>query len=380
MRTGAFNGGRLEKARIYNGYTIKELAEKIECSRQTISAYENGKESNPDFSIITRLSEFLGFPVQFFYEHSLDYKVGSTYFRAQLTTKGRYRKQQVEKMALISAVYSFIGKYINFPKFEPLCCVESKTPEELAEALRVHWKLGDKPIDDIVFVAESKGIIVTKFTSETSTIDACSQMVDIGGDNVFLIGYSDNKQSAARIHFDVAHELGHILMHEFGEDVNCLTKEEFREREMEAHAFAAAFLLPQNSFYRDIINLPFTVPHYTQLKRKWKTSIAAMARRTHGLGVVSYDEYQNMMRILQRRGLRKDEPLDDELTTSSPKLLRSAIQILLNENVFTPREFIDEMSYNHNLTLTSDKIEELLALPKGTLHLEPQTHKLRLLK
>ncbi|MCL2841145.1 MAG: XRE family transcriptional regulator [Defluviitaleaceae bacterium] len=380
MRQGAFNGSRLEKARLYNGYTIKELAEKIECSRQTISGYENGKESNPDFNIINKLSELLDFPVQFFYEHSLDYKIGSTYFRAQLTTKGRYRKQQVEKMALMSAVYSFIGKYINFPKFEPLHFDTAETPEELAMALRSHWGLGEKPIDNIVFMAESKGIVVTKFVSESSTIDACSQMVNVGDDCVFLIGYSDNKQSAARIHFDIAHELGHILMHEFCEDVDALTKDEFRERETEAHAFAAAFLLPKNSFYRDIVNLPFTIPHYTQLKRKWKTSIAAMARRAHGLGVVSYDEYQNMMRTLQRRGLRKDEPLDDELTTSSPKLLRSAIQMLLNENVFTAREFIDEMSYSHNLTLTPNKIEELLNLPKGTLHFEPLSHKLRLLK
>ena len=82
---------------------------------------------------------------------------------------------------------------------------------------------------------------------------------------------------------------------------------------MEAHTFAAAFLLLKNSFYHDIINLPFTVSHNTQLKRKWKTTIAAMARRSHSLGVVSYDDYQNMMRSLQRRGLRKDEPLDDEL-------------------------------------------------------------------
>ena len=48
--------------------------------------------------------------------------------------------------------------------------------------------------------------------------------------------------------------------------------------------------------------------------------------------------------------------------TSPPKLMRSAVQMLLNENVFTPREFIGEMSSSHNLTLTSDRVEELLGL------------------
>ncbi len=40
----------------------------------------------------------------------------------------------------------------------------------------------------------------------------------------YLIAYSNNKTSAARIHFDIAHELGHICLHEWSEDIEELSK------------------------------------------------------------------------------------------------------------------------------------------------------------
>jgi Zn-dependent peptidase ImmA (M78 family) len=169
-------------------------------------------------------------------------------------------------------------------------------------------------------------------------------------------------------------------MHEWSEDVEALTKEEFKERENEAHLFASAFLLPKDSFYFDIKNTVLTIPMYTQLKKKWKVSIAAMARRAYTLGVTSYDEYQNMMRLLQRRGLRRDEPLDDTLITSKPTLLKMAIQILLDEKVFTPKELVDELAYSFNLSLEPSKIEELLGLDEGKLSFKSPHHELRLIK
>ena len=67
----------------------------------------------------------------------------------------------------------------------------------------------------------------------------------------YLIAYSNNKTSAARIHFDIAHELGHICLHEWSEDIEELSKEEFKRREREANDFAAAFLLPEETFRKD---------------------------------------------------------------------------------------------------------------------------------
>ena len=91
---------------------------------------------------------------------------------------------------------------------------------------------------------EQNGIIVTTFATDTDDIDAFSQYIDMNDSDVYIIALSSNKESAARINFDIAHELGHIMLHEWSEDEEVLTREEFKAKEKEANEFAAAFLLP----------------------------------------------------------------------------------------------------------------------------------------
>lgn len=362
-----FNGEQLKKARVYRGYTVGELAELSGYQRQTISMYENGKSTPIDISVIMNLSRVLNFPPQFFTDQSVKLSSGSTYFRALLTTNKKYRNQQEQKMEFVAALYSFIQEYVDFPELnlpEIPCDV---SPEEAAGILRKHWGLGDRPISNLIYTVEENGIIVTSFKTETDDVDAFSKMIEIEGEQRYFIGYSSNKTSAARIHFDVAHELGHICLHGWSEDVESLSKEEFKEREEQAHRFAAAFLLPESTFRRDVIAGPYSLPYYKQLKQKWKVSMAAMIRRAYTLSVISADDYQMLVRTMQRRSIWKNEPLDDVLITSEPSLLRTSVMMLLSEKVFTPKEFVDELSFDFGLSLYSEEIEHLLNLPKNTL-------------
>lgn len=78
----SFNGERLKKARTYRGITVAELAEKINCQRQTVSMYENNKSNPIDDDVIKRIAKELGFPIKFFLENGTQSIIGSTYFRA----------------------------------------------------------------------------------------------------------------------------------------------------------------------------------------------------------------------------------------------------------------------------------------------------------
>jgi hypothetical protein len=82
---------------------------------------------------------------------------------------------------------------------------------------------------------------------------------------------------------------------------------------------------------------------------------------------MTMDEYQALIRIMQRRGQRKEEPLDDVLVTATPALLKTSVLMLLQENVFTPKEFINELSQNYDLSINPSEVEYLLDLPIGTL-------------
>ena len=363
-----FNGSRLKIARLWRNVSINEMADKIGVQRQTISMYEKGKVKNPDILTIQKISKCLDFPVKFFVE-DFNVKVDktTTYFRSLLTTNKKYIEEQESKVEFISIIYEFLKEYLDFTPLDlpviPIGC----EPEEAAVILRSHWDLGGKPIDNLVYTAELHGLVVTDFETNTGEVDAYSHRISSDELQTYLIGYSKNKNTAARIHFDLAHELGHILLHDWNEDLNEIAKEDFKELENQANDFAASFLLPEDEFRADIGNYANKLPFYIELKRRWKVSVAAMVRRSYKLGLINNDEYQRMMRSMQKQGIRKIEPLDDILVTAKPSLLKQSVGILLNQNVFTPNEFIDELSSEYGLTLYAADIEELLGLTKDTL-------------
>ena len=360
-----FNGDRLQKARIYRGLTAAELAEKIGIQRQTLSMYEINR-SQPSDRTIKQLSDVLNFPVGFFSDESYRTK-GTVYFRSLLTTNKRYRSEQIVKMELLSQIYDMLQDYIEFPMFDSEEIPKGLSPDAAARALRTAWGLGNGPIDNIVSIVEQNGILVTTFSTSTDDVDAFSESVMSNHAATFLIAYSNNKTSAARIHFDIAHELGHIYLHEWSDDIEDITKEEFKERERQANEFAAEFLLPQDSFGMDASRGPATLVYYKQLKRKWKVSIAAMIRRSRDLGIINSDTYQMLVRTMQRRGQRKEEPLDDVLLTAGPSLLKTSVVMLLQEEVFTPEEFMQELASEYHLCIYPEDVEFLLDLPANTL-------------
>ena len=361
-----FNGERLKKARIYRGLTVAELAERVDQHRQTLSMYEIGK-SQPSSSLAEALARTLSFPKQFFYENPTPLSSGTVYFRSLLTTNKKYRSEQMVKMDFLCRVYAFLQEYIEFPDYIIPDLPANISPIEAAAKLRETWGIGNQPIDNMVSLVEQHGILVTTFHTSTDDVDAFSKPILIDGETTFLVAYSSNKTSAARIHFDIAHELGHICLHEWSEDIDELSKEEFKKREKQAHDFAAAFLLPAETFGADARANPTSLLYYKQLKRKWKVSIAAMIRRAKELEIISPESYAMLICQMQKRGQRREEPLDDVLITASPALLKTSVMMLLQEQVFTAEEFMAELAKEQELSIYASEVEYLLDLPNGTL-------------
>jgi Predicted Zn peptidase len=363
-----FNGERLRIARLWRDISANDLADNIGVKRQTISMYENGKLVNPDIATIQNISQALNFPLKFFVEDfAVKMEKSTTYFRSLLTTNKKYRSEQESKVDCISVIYAMLNEYLDFEPLDLPDVPENAKPEEAAYILRKYWELGNKPIENLSYVAESHGIVVTDFETSSGDVDAFSHKINGGNASTYLIGYSKNKNTAARVHFDIAHELGHILLHDWNENIEEMSREDFKELEIQANDFAAAFLLPEDEFVADVGNYASKLQYYVELKRRWKVSIAAMIRRSYKLGLITSEEYQRMMRNMQKQGIRKVEPLDDILITAKPSLLKQAVNLLLSQKVFTANEFLDEISSEYGLTLFSRDIEKLLGLDKDTL-------------
>lgn len=361
-----FNGDRLKAARIYRGRTISDLANEVGVSKQAISQFEKGK-ANPSFETLFGLINVLGFPREYFYEEDKDeIKVGNTYFRALLTTNKKDRLAQIEKIKLLAKIYKFLDGYIEFPKLNiPRFEQGLSNIELIAKKVREYWELGDKPISNMVRLLEKNGLIVSAFSTEGNVIDAFSQQQLINEEEHYFIVVGDDKKSAARRQFSTAHELGHVILHDWSYDMNEISREDFRKMEKEANQFAAEFLLPREAFIKDLIYAN-KLEFYKELKKKWKVSMSAMIMRAYQLGQINNNQYQYMMKQMSKKGWRTKEPLDNVLQISKPTVLKKAIELLIANDVLTGDEILQQLSY-YQLTLDRREVEKLLGLEEDTL-------------
>jgi len=372
---GIFNGTRLKSARKYRGKTIVELANDIGISKQAISQYENGT-IYPVFEILMKIINTLKFPREYFYEKdSINIGLGNTYFRASSKLTKKEEGIENEKSILVGKIFSILNEYIEFPKLNLPSIDPELSIQEIAMKVREYWRLGEEPIQDIIYILEKNGITITSMNTNTENVDAFSQRQDINGEAHYIIVLGNDKGSATRRQFSAAHELGHIIMHDAFLELDCLSKEEQREIENQAHEFASAFLLPSNTFSRDISVYPTNLDYYIQLKKKWKTSISAMLVRANNLGILTYSSYQTLMRKISKMGWRKNEPLDDTLIISQPTLLKRAVNILIDNDILNQEEFIKELSKN-KISLLGEEIESLLGLDKGRLKFKKEDSKI----
>lgn len=368
-----FNGQRLRQARLYNGLSINDLAEILGVTKQAISQYET-QNVTPEFEKMRILTEKLKFPSSYFFQKDIyDVNTKTTYFRALLSANKNARLQQQVKLKHLAIIYQVLNKYLEFPILNiPKFKYDDKLDfEQIALDLRNYWDIGEKPIDNISYLLEKNGIIVASYPVNQNNIDAYSQKIKVEGNDRYIIVLSNDKNLAARSNFDAAHELGHILLHDWNIDIEELSREDFKQQEREANYFAAAFLLPKNAFLQDVSLYPRDLKYYIELKKKWKVSISAMLIRANRLGVLTDNQYQYLMKQMAINNWRKREPLDNVLIKHEPILLNKSIEILMQNNIFNPQEFMEELTENQ-LSMKPEEVEMLLNLDKGTLSFEQE--------
>lgn len=378
-RLNKFNGERLKNARLYRGKTLTDVSKDTGISKQSLSLYENNKNM-PELANVMKLLQVLDFPYDFFFqESSFQVKTESTYFRALLSATKKERTAQSVKLEYLAQIYLVLFEYIDFPRlnlpkidfqggnisYEYEDANEVEQLEAIAMEVREYWGLGTTPISDLRFILEANGIIVTGFDSNAEKIDAFSQRTIVNNEDIFFIAISKTGQTVARARFDMAHELAHILLHPWSEDLELVPKEEFKARERQANILASTFLLPRDGFIQDVSHYPTNLEYYKHLKEKWNVSIQAMIYRAHQLEILTSNQYQYLMRQISKNGWRGGEPGDVPYVLKD-NLLRSAVDMLIKNNVLNGAEIVEELN-NYGIAMHAGEIEELLCLKAGTL-------------
>lgn len=388
-----FQGERLKSARLLRGLTLAALQDLTGISKQSISLYEND-DNEPGYERGFKLAQALHVPYDFFLQKdTCETKTSATYFRSLTSASKLSRTSQSLKLEYVAKLYEALLTYIDFPQLNlpnvkycggysidndedsKAMCAEL---EQIAMAVREHWNLGTGPIEDLQYVLESNGIIVTGFDTNESCIDAFSQRTVVAKRDVCFIAVDQGSKPEGRIRFDMAHELAHILIHPWSEDIDSIPREEFRIREYEANVFASAFLLPRDSFGKDVQAYPTDIKYYIWLKKKWKSSMQSMMYRCSQLGYISANQFQYMMRQVSKNGWRKKEPGDEPFLLNE-NIFQGAIDLLKNEHILSTTQLLSLFS-KYGVSLYSDEIEQLLHLYEGTLAVENNRPRLLQLK
>lgn len=393
MEKRAFQGGQLKSARLLRGLTVTALANETGISKQSISLYENN-ENKPDYERGYKLAAALQVPYEFFLQKdACPAQTAATYFRSLASTSKLSRTSQSIKLEYIAKIYEALLNYIDFPTLNlpdvEFIGSENDFDEEdnhrtlielehIAADVRTLWGLGDGPIDDLQYALESNGIVVTGFDASENKIDAFSQRIITSTGEVCIVALNQGEKPEGRIRFDMAHELAHILIHPWSEDLDCISKEEFKQRETQANIFAGAFLLPRESFSKDIMAHPTDLKYYQWLKKKWKVSIQAMIYRSHQLKIISSNQYQYMMRQISKNGWRHSEPGDTPYFIGE-NIFQGAINLLKEENVLNSKAIM-ALFAKYGVSLYPTEIENLLNLSANTLEVKENTARIIYLK
>ena len=366
MRPGTqgFAGMRLREAREARGLTAVALADFVGVTRAAVSQYERDGQS-PSPPVMSRISECLNLPVQFFLRERATPDIGTVFYRSMSAATKRARQAAERRYVWLQDIAQLLADYVHFPDVlfptfelpDDPAKIHDNLIEDLATQTRRYWGLSDGPISNVSWLLENSGAIVTRCELGAATLDAFSEWrLHDGRPFIFL---NSDKASAVRSRFDAAHELGHMVLHRHLPK-NVIQKTElFGLVEAQAHLFAGAFLMPSASFSSSIYSL--TLDGFCSLKQTWGVSIGAMIRRAAQLGLVSEAFERRLWRNMARRKWRTCEPLDDTLPPEEPKFLRRSIEMLIGQGLFAPNEL------SVRLSLSCDDIEELTGLVAGYL-------------
>lgn len=223
------------------------------------------------------------------------------FFRSLRSATAAQRASARASASIGTDLYRFITERFQLPRLN-LPEAELLSPEQAARSLRAAWGRGTEPLPNLIQLSEAHGLRVMSLPPMSRTVDAFSFLRDHQA-YVFL----STIKTAERSRFDLAHELGHLVMHTHQPLESNPDSATNRDLERQADEFAAELLMPAASVLPRASREP-AVPEILDLKRYFRVSAMAMAKRLHALGRATDWAYRKNCVELTARGFKADEP------------------------------------------------------------------------
>jgi Zn-dependent peptidase ImmA (M78 family)/DNA-binding XRE family transcriptional regulator len=317
-----FHGDRLRLARMLASISLDELGGMVGVSRQFVHRLETNT-NEPTGELRAALAAALDVTPNFFAAPVVHpVREDDCHFRRLATAPRTILAQAAARGTIVEALVDALDRRLRLPSVDFPEATNPSSMEEverIAEEARRHWRLGlDAPITSMTRVVENAGAVVVHFDDISDRIDALSI-----ARRRPLIVRSSAKTAAVRLRFDLAHEAGHLVMHQGITTGDKATEEQ-------AHRFASAFLIPRTAFAKEFPRTRRILDWagLFGMKRRWKVSVRAIVRRAFDLGLIDAAQYRTANVHLVKTGQAKTERYDDAIEPERPELLHSALEWL----------------------------------------------------
>lgn len=316
-------GDRVRHARAYHGWTQSQLAQYVGVSQPAIYKIEKGGQPTPEtLAAIARETQF---GLSFFHRGRLpDLPEGSLRYRKRVTApvrdNERVRAHVRHTIEVVHDLERDLEKIAKVPsvRIQPVprsVLVDDNYIEKLAVECREWLGVGpDDPIPNLIRAVERAGVIVVGSSQEIEKHEGATYWPDFPTGRPIICISRGRPGDKKRL--SVAHELGHLVLHQL-RDVDLDTTE------AEAFRFAGALLLPQDAAY-ELIRSPVTLRELAMVKARYGISIAALVKRCLDLGLIDKDRRASLEKQISTRGWRKDEPV--HVPDEQPKLVRQVVE------------------------------------------------------
>lgn len=326
---------RLETLRNFYDLTQSELAERAAISHGLVSLFESGARV-PTVDVLRALAEALHVTPEFFQEPIKEvWAEAECSFRHRRTTQIKVKRRARAHGTLVGLVIDHLSTLVRFPAYNvpEIAATSDDEVEAAADSCRRHWQLGsDTPILDIGRVLERAGVVIVQHLEHSDKIDAFSRP---GRPSVVVLNTA--KTSTSRWIYDLAHELGHLVLHRGRETGDEAT-------ELQADRFAAAFLLPTRAFAREFRTAQGGQfwENVFALKRRWRVSAQAIVRRAYQLGLIAAIPYRRACKYISAKGWRSGpEPSEPEF--KGPEVLSIALSSIETSLGITARHVCEAL-------------------------------------
>lgn len=316
---------RITLVRELYGIRKSELSMRLGVSARTITCWELGLQA-PSAGDVAGLCRVFGVDSEFFEPQleGLPVASGLPHFRSyRAGTQVAYRQAQAYVQVTQDLVRT-LRDYVDFPALhlpdipaDPELA-ESIVPQMAAQQVRHEWGLGDGPIGHLVRVVETHGICVVFAPFEFAGLGAYS--VFNGGTPLIVLDSASGNYYRQR--FNLAHELGHLVMHPDAEPGNKVI-------EAQADAFAAELLAPSEVLHDE---LPTRMDgagwlKLKELKERWGVSMKVLLDKAYAVGRLTEEGYRAGMKSLSRNGWKLLEP-GAISGIEEPSLIPHALELL----------------------------------------------------